>query len=186
MALILASASPRRRELMALVCPDFTVEVSDVAEDSLFADSPARLAQSLAIAKARAVAAAHPRDTVIGFDTVVDCGGVVFGKPRDEAEALRMLTALSGRAHRVHTGICVCQNGRAAATVETTAVHFAPIPAAELRAYVQTPEPYDKAGGYAIQGRAARWCSRIEGCYYNVMGLPVHRAVQLLGRFGVL
>ncbi len=185
MALFLASASPRRRELMALVCPDFTVEVSDVAEDDIFADSPARLAQSLAIAKARAVAAQHPYDTVIGFDTVVDCDGAVFGKPRDRDEALTMLHALSGRAHRVHTGVCVCQGGRAAATVETTSVCFAPIPEAELLAYVETAEPYDKAGGYAIQGRAARWCSRIEGCYYNIMGLPVHRAVQLLARFGV-
>lgn len=184
MALILASASPRRRELMQLVDPDYRVEASAVPEETIFADSPAHLARSLAIAKARAVAAAHPQDTVLGFDTVVDCGGAVFGKPRDKAEALTMLRALSGREHRVHTGVCVCRDGRAAATVETTVVHFAPIPEAELLGYVETAEPYDKAGGYAIQGRAARWCSRIEGCYFNIMGLPVHRTVRLLAKVG--
>ena len=184
MALILASASPRRRELMVLVDPDFTVAVSDVDESGIHADTPAHLAKALATAKAQAVAALRPADTVIGFDTVVECAGEVFGKPHDKAAALAMLRALSGREHRVHTGVCVCRGGQAAATVETTAVHFAPIPEAELAAYVETAEPYDKAGGYAIQGRAARWCSGIEGCYYNIMGLPVHRAVQLLTQCG--
>ena len=125
----------------------------------------------------------HPADTVLGFDTVVDCGGEVFGKPQDEADALRMLRALSGRTHKVHTGVCICKGGRAAATVETTLVHFSPIAEDDLRAYVRTPEPYDKAGAYAIQGHAALWCAGIEGCYYNIMGLPVHRAAQLLREF---
>lgn len=183
MALILASGSPRRRELMNLITPDYTVVTSDVDESTLFADTPARLAQSLAAAKARAVAAQHPGDLVFGFDTVVDCGGEVFGKPADEADAVRMLRALSGRAHKVHTGVCLCRGGRAASTVETTIVHFAPIEEADLLAYVRTPEPYDKAGAYAIQGHAALWCSGLEGCYYNIMGLPVHRAAQLLRQF---
>ena len=100
MALILASGSPRRRELMALITPDYTVITSDVDEGKIAADTPAHLAQSLASAKARAVAKLHPADTVLGFDTVVDCGGEVFGKPQDEADALRMLRALSGRTHR--------------------------------------------------------------------------------------
>jgi len=176
MALILASGSPRRRELMALITPDYTVITSDVDEGKIAADTPAHLAQSLASAKARAVAKLHPADTVLGFDTVVDCGGEVFGKPQDEADALRMLRALSGRTHKVHTG-------RAAATVETTLVHFSTIVEDDLRAYVRTPEPYDKAGAYAIQGHAALWCAGIEGCYYNIMGLPVHRAAQLLREF---
>ena len=94
-----------------------------------------------------------------------------------------MLHALSGRAHRVHTGVCVCQGRRAAATAETTLVHFSPIAEDDLRAYVRTPEPYDKAGAYAIQGHAALWCAGIEGCYYNIMGLPVHRTAQLLREF---
>ena len=147
MALILASGSPRRRELMALITPDYTVITSDVDEGKIAADTPAHLAQSLASAKARAVAKLHPADTVLGFDTVVDCGGEVFGKPQDEADALRMLRE------------------------------------DDRRAYVRTPEPYDKAGAYAIQGHAALWCAGIEGCYYNIMGLPVHRAAQLLSEF---
>ena len=141
MALILASGSPRRRELMALITPDYTVITSDVDEGKIAADTPAHLAQSLASAKARAVAKLHPADTVLGFDTVVDCGGEVFGKPQDEADALRMLRALSGRTHKVHTGVCICKGGRAAATVETTLVHFSPIVEDDLRAYVRTPEP---------------------------------------------
>lgn len=183
MALILASGSPRRRELMALITPEYTVITSDVDEGKIAAGTPARLAQSLAAAKAQAVAAQHPQDIVCGFDTVVDCNGEVFGKPQDEADALRMLRALSGRAHKVHTGVCICKGSRAASTVETTLVHFAPIEEADLCAYVRTPEPYDKAGAYAIQGHAALWCAGIEGCYYNIMGLPVHRVAQLLREF---
>lgn len=183
MALILASGSPRRRELMALITPDYTVITSDVDETKIAADSPAHLAKALATAKARAVAEEHPGDIVCGFDTVVECEGEVFGKPKDEADAVRMLHALSGRVHRVHTGVCVCQGRRAAATAETTLVHFSPIAEDDLRAYVRTPEPYDKAGAYAIQGHAALWCAGIEGCYYNIMGLPVHRTAQLLREF---
>ena len=183
MALILASGSPRRRELMALIAPDYTVVTSDVDESKIAADTPAHLAQALATAKARAVAALHPDDIVCGFDTVVDCNGEVFGKPRNEADALRMLRALSGCTHKVHTGVCICKGGRAAATVETTLVQFSPIAEEDLLAYVRTPEPYDKAGGYAIQGHAALWCAGIVGCYYNIMGLPVHRAAQLLREF---
>ena len=185
MSLLLASGSPRRRELLGLITRDFVVQISHVDEDAISAPDPARLALALAAAKARAVAADAPGQVVLGCDTVVDCGGQVFGKPRDEADAARMLRALSGRAHRVHTGLCVCAGGRTAATVETTTVHFAPIPEAELQAYADTAEPYDKAGAYAIQGRAALWCSGIEGCYYNIMGLPVHRTAQLLAAFGL-
>ena len=105
---------------------------------------------------------------------------LIIGKPKDEADAVRMLRALSGREHRVHTGVCICRGRRAAATVETTVVHFSPIAEDDLCAYVRTPEPYDKAGAYAIQGHAALWCAGIEGCYYNIMGLPVHRTAQLL------
>ena len=108
MALILASGSPRRRELMSLITPDYTVITSDVDETKIAADSPAHLAKALATAKARAVAEGNPDDVVCGFDTVVECEGEVFGKPKDEADAVRMLRALSGREHRVHTGVCIC------------------------------------------------------------------------------
>lgn len=152
MALILASGSPRRRELMSLITHDYTVITSDVDETKIAADSPAHLAKALATAKARAVAEENPDDVVCGFDTVVECEGEVFGKPKDEADAVRMLRALSGREHRVHTGVCICRGRRAAATVETTVVHFSPIAEDDLCAYVRTPEPYDKAGAYAIRG----------------------------------
>ena len=185
MALILASGSPRRRELLALITPDYQVRPSTVDESRITAPTPALLARELAAAKARDVAAACPDDIVLGSDAEVDCDGQVFGKPKDRQDVLRMLRALSGRAHKVHTGLCVCGGGRTAATVETTTVHFAPIPEAQLQAYADTAEPYDKAGAYAIQGRAAVWCSGIEGCYYNIMGLPVHRTAQLLAAFGL-
>ena len=183
MSLLLASGSPRRRELLGLITHDFTVRVSHVNEESILAPDPAHLALALATAKAKDVAALCPDDVVLGCDTVVDCGGQVFGKPHDEEDAARMLRALSGRAHRVHTGVCVCCRGQAAAAVETTVVHFDPIAEDDLLAYVRTPEPYDKAGAYAIQGHAALWCSGIEGCYYNIMGLPVRRTAQLLKEF---
>ena len=181
--LILASGSPRRRELLSLYTTDFTVCVSDFDESAVTAPTPAQLVEQLAIGKCLAVAKQHPDAVVIGCDTVVDVDGAVFGKPHDAEDAKRMLRALSGREHRVHTGVCICRGRRAAATVETTVVHFSPIAEDDLCAYVRTPEPYDKAGAYAIQGHAALWCAGIEGCYYNIMGLPVHRTPQLLREF---
>ena len=178
--LILASGSPRRRELLSLYTTDFTVCVSDFDESAVTAPTPVQLVEQLAIGKCLAVAKQHPDAVVIGCDTVVDVDGTVFGKPHDAEDAKRMLRALSGREHRVHTGVCICRGRRAAATVETTVVHFSPIAEDDLCAYVRTPEPYDKAGAYAIQGHAALWCAGIEGCYYNIMGLPVHRTAQLL------
>lgn len=150
------------------------------------AATPAQLAQALAEAKALAVAQQHPDDTVIGCDTVVDCDGAVFGKPSGEEDAVRMLHALSGREHKVHTGLCVVHGGKAYLATETTRVQFAPIEESDLLAYARTPEPYDKAGAYAIQGHAALWCSGIVGCYYNIMGLPVHRLAQVLRQAGAL
>lgn len=180
MALILASGSPRRRELLGLITHDFTVRVSEVDESRITAPSPAALVQRLAEAKCRAVAGQCPGDTVLGCDTVVDCDGVVFGKPKNAAHARQMLQALSGRAHLVHTGVCVYRAGRYLSAVETTTVHFAAIDPGDLEAYLTTDEPYDKAGAYAIQGHAALWCTGIAGCYYTIMGLPVYRTAQLL------
>ena len=122
MSLILASGSPRRRELMALITPNYTVAPSDVDESRITAATPAQLAQALAEAKALAVAQQHPDDTVIGCDTVVDCDGAVFGKPSGEEDAVRMLHALSGREHKVHTGLCVVHGGKAYLATETTRV----------------------------------------------------------------
>lgn len=179
MALVLASQSPRRRELMRLITEDFVVDAADIDEEAVQAATPEELAGNLAAAKALAVKGRR-EDTIIGCDTVVELDGAVLGKPRGEAEAARMLNALSGREHLVHTGLCVLGPGAGGRHVETTKVVFAPIPAAAIHAVIQTDEPYDKAGGYGIQGWAARFIPRIEGCYYNVMGLPVAALWQLL------
>lgn len=182
MALILASASPRRRELLSLITKDFTVETSWVDEAAITAPTPAKLAQALADAKCRAVAARHPEDIVIGCDTVVDYAGRVFGKPKDHEDALRMLRALSGAQHHVHTGVCIAFPGGEERFTVTTKVKFYPIEEAQLEAYAATGEPYDKAGAYAIQGGAAAFCEGLEGCYYNVMGFPVSRVARALAK----
>lgn len=182
MAIVLASASPRRRELMDRITPDYRVEPSSVDESRITAPDPAALAGALAAAKCADVAVRHPADVVIGCDTVVDCGGRVFGKPADAADARAMLTALSGRTHAVHTGVCIRCGAWQEKFVVTSRVRFFDIPAAELADYIATAEPYDKAGAYAIQGRAALWLDGIEGDYYNIMGFPVSRIAAALGR----
>lgn len=183
MALILASGSPRRRELLSLYTADFTVCASDFDESAIAADTPAHLVEKLARGKCLAVAAQHPGDAVIGCDTVVDVGGEVFGKPRSAEDAKRMLHALSGRTHQVHTGVCISDGTRTKSFVDSCSVTFFPLSEEEIDFYASTKEPYDKAGAYAIQGRAALWLDRIEGDYYTIMGLPLSRTVQLLGHF---
>ena len=180
MQIILASGSPRRRELMALITPDYTVVTSDVDESALAADTPAQLAAVLGEAKCTAVAAQYADAVVIGCDTVVECDGTVYGKPKDQADAARMLHTLSGRTHLVHTGVCISSKGRHDVFTVTTRVTFAPLTEAEIKAYISTPEPYDKAGSYGVQGAAAKFVSGIEGCYYNVMGFPVQRIYRAL------
>ncbi|MDO5601835.1 MAG: Maf family protein [Oscillospiraceae bacterium] len=173
MGLILASASPRRKELLSLITKDFTVCEADFDEAAEAEADPRKRALKLACGKCRAVWARFPGETVIGCDTVVDCGGRVFEKPRSRREAEGMLRALSGGAHLVHTGVCIRRGAKEERFTGTTRVWFAEIPDGELESYLDTPEPYDKAGGYGIQGWAARFIPRIEGCYFNVMGLPV-------------
>lgn len=182
--LILASGSPRRKELLALAQPSYTVKVSDVDESAITAPTPAELAKALGRAKCLAVAAQEPDAVVLGCDTVVEFEGQVFGKPKDRADAKRMLQALSGQRHYVHTGVCLAQGEHIENFVVTSAVDFLPIEENDLENYINTREPYDKAGGYAIQGHAAVWCKGIEGCYYNIMGLPVSRVAQALKNFG--
>ena len=183
MALILASGSPRRRELLSLYTADFTVCASDFDESAVTADTPARLVEKLARGKCLAVAAQHPGDVVIGCDTVVDVGGEVFGKPHSVEDAKRMLRALSDATHQVHTGVCISNGTRTESFVDSCKVTFFPLSEEEIAFYASTEEPYDKAGAYAIQGRAALWLDRIEGDYYTIMGLPLSRTVQLLGHF---
>ena len=183
MKMILASASPRRQQLLGMITPDFEVITSQVDERAITADTPALLAQKLARAKCLAVAQSHPGRVVLGCDTVVDCGGKVFGKPKDKEDARRMLKALSGSDHFVHTGVCVWHEGESHTFTATTRVRFFPLTDEQIEAYISTDEPYDKAGGYGIQGAAALFCEEIEGCYYNIMGLPVSRLARLLQKF---
>lgn len=180
MAIVLASASPRRRELMSGITPDYQVVPSALDESGITAETPALLAQALATAKCREVAAAHPADVVIGCDTVVDCGGEVFGKPKNREDAVRMLRALSGRAHAVHTGVCIRHGSEERSFVTTSQVVFFPLGEEEIQRYADSQEPYDKAGAYAIQGRAALWLDKIDGDYYNIMGFPVSRVAAAL------
>ena len=183
MKLILASGSPRRRELLGLYTRDFAVCVSKFDERSVRADTPAALAEALARGKCLAVAADHPGCVVVGSDTVVELDGEIFGKPRDAADARRMLRALSGRTHQVHTGVCVSDGVRTESFADSCRVTFFPIPEDELERCIASGEPFDKAGAYAIQGQAALWLDRLEGDYYTIMGLPVSRTARLLDSF---
>ncbi len=185
MSIILASASPRRRQLMELITPDFQVCTSDVDESKITADNPKMLAVRLARAKCLAVAENHTGKVVIGCDTVVEISGEVLGKPSDEADAKRMIALLSGKTHFVHTGVCVCRNGLCVSFADTTRVSFDDIAASDIDEYVKTKEPYDKAGAYGIQGWAAKYTRSISGCYYNVMGFPVAHISRLLRKINV-
>ena len=141
--LILASGSPRRRELLSLYTTDFTVCVSDFDESAVTAPTPAQLVEQLAIGKCLAVAKQHPDAVVIGCDTVVDVDGTVFGKPHDAEDAKRMLRALSGKTHQVHTGVCIAKGDRAEHFVDSCKVTFFPLGEEEIELYTTTPEPYD-------------------------------------------
>lgn len=180
MGLILASASPRRKELLRLITADFTTADAGFDEASCAEKTPEKLALALAQGKCRAAARRQAGDTVIGCDTVVDLEGRIFGKPSTREQAENMLRALSGKVHLVHTGVCIRRGRREECFTETTRVCFLQIPDRELQRYLDTPEPYDKAGGYGIQGWAARFIPYIEGCYFNVMGLPVSRLYAAL------
>lgn len=188
--IILASASPRRRQLLALLGIDFAVVPSRVDEPlPERASDPERLAIALAEAKARAIAPDRPGGLVIGADTLVLVGDLVLGKPEDAAAATAMLRLLSGREHHVVTGVAVVdtrsQPWSVTTAAERTAVTFRPLSEAEIAAYVATGEPMDKAGAYAIQGRGAILCTRICGDYTNVVGLPLVRTMELLRGAGV-
>jgi septum formation protein len=178
--LILASASPRRAELLRNAGISFTVDPAHVPEEPSPGELPLAYAQRLARDKALAVLARYPDDTVLGADTVVVVEGQLLEKPADEDDAARMLRLLSGRKHEVITGVCVANSGFQQTVAEVTQVSFAPLSDEEITAYIRTREPMDKAGAYAIQGIASRWARQIIGCYFNVVGLPVSRAYELL------
>jgi septum formation protein len=180
MSLILASASPRRAELLRNAAIPFMVEAAHVAEQPAAHERPLDYAQRLARDKARAVFARHPQDVVLGADTVVVVDEHLLEKPADNADAARMLRLLSGRAHQVITGVCLVAQDFEQTEAEITQVVFTPLSEDEIATYVASGEPMDKAGAYAIQGIASRWVERIEGCYFNVVGLPVPRVYRML------
>jgi septum formation protein len=170
--LVLASQSPRRSEILRQAGIPFTVRVADVDESPLPGEMPPAYVRRLAEAKARAVLAA-PDETVLGADTTVVIDGEILAKPADAADARRMLALLSARRHEVLTGICLRRGEQAVCDHAVTAVVFAPLTEREIAEYVASGEPMDKAGAYAIQGLASKFVERIEGDYFNVMGLPV-------------
>lgn len=187
MGIILASSSPRRRELMALITPDYTVRTSDVDERAIRAETPALLAQKLAAAKCRAVAESCPEDVVIGCDTVVDVDGAVFGKPADRDDARRMIRVLAGRGHLVHTGVCIAAQGRGAVLRRN---HKSGVQARfrtrRSRRTLRQTTPTTRPGAYGVQNGAAKFVAGIEGCYFNVMGFPVSRVYNALKELDVL
>jgi septum formation protein len=189
--LVLASASPRRQELLRNADIRFTVQAASVSEVPFAGESPKDCAERLAGDKARAVSRLRPHDFVLGADTIVVVDGLMLGKPRDPADAARMLGLLSGRAHEVITGVCLMGSGESAAArafadtrSESTRVVMQPLSEQDLASYVRSGEPMDKAGAYAIQGIASRWISRIEGDYFNVVGLPVSLVFRMLREHG--
>jgi septum formation protein len=193
--LVLASASPRRRELLTQAGLRFRVHPAHIPEDPLPGEEPIAYVTRLAREKAEAVFRELGREpagggdvdsasgsplAVLGADTTVTLDGQILGKPVDAADAARMLRLLSGRSHRVITGVALVTAEGTEVAAEVTAVRFLSLSDEEIAAYVATGEPMDKAGAYAVQGGAARWIPRIEGCYFNVVGLPVSLVCALL------
>jgi septum formation protein len=186
---ILASASPRRRELLTMAGIEFRVEAADIDEAVQPGESAATYVQRLAVEKAQAVWGRYKSSddsgdpiTVLGADTTVVCDGELLGKPVDQADARRMLELLSGRTHQVLTGVAAITRKATVSEVEITQVYFDLIGEQELVRYLASGEPMDKAGAYGIQGYAARWIPRIEGCYFNVVGLPLARTMAVMAR----
>ena len=175
----LASQSPRRRELMGLLRTPFTVRIADIDEKMDPGKAPFDEVARVSRMKAAAVPSG-PGDVVIAADTIVVCAGQILGKPKDTADARRMLRLLSGRDHQVMTGMTVLRDGRCLTCTEITDIHFRDLSDHEIDAYIRTGEPMDKAGSYGIQGGAALFAERMVGDFYNVMGLPVCRLGQLL------
>jgi septum formation protein len=195
--LVLASASPRRQELLRNAGIPFVVQPTDIPEIPQPGEAPRMFSERLAREKALAVFRRRPDDFVLGADTVVVVDAQILGKPRDADDAARMLRLLSGRKHQVITGVCLVspqlrtENRKPETSFEdvrseTTLVTMDALTDDDIRSYVSTSEPMDKAGAYAIQGRASRWISRVEGDYFNVVGLPVSLVYKMLRERGVV
>jgi septum formation protein len=182
---VLASQSPRRRDLLNLIGIPHTVRPADIDESVLPGERPLDCVERLARAKARRVAAEERDAVVIGADTVVVIDDHILNKPVDQADARAMLQKLAGREHVVHTAVCVINDSTEIAGVETVAVHFRPLSGAEIDAYIATGEPMDKAGAYGIQGYGATIVERVSGDFFAVMGLPLVRLTRLFAATGL-
>jgi septum formation protein len=182
--LVLASASPRRQELLRNAGIAFEVQPADIREDPQSGETAMVCAERLACEKALAVARQRPQDVVLGADTVVVVDGQLLGKPSSASDAARMLRLLSGREHEVVTGVCLVVGGHPSVFSETTVVTVDKITDQDIADYIASGEPMDKAGAYAIQGIASRWIPRIEGDYSNVVGLPIALVWSMLRRAG--
>lgn len=182
--LILASSSPRRRKLLALLGRPFEVVTADVDESPIVGEPAAELVARLARAKATTVARHHQEAVVIGADTVVVIDGDIIGKPRDTEDAAAILRRLSGRTHQVMTGVAIATTTSTSAFIETTSVTFASLTGRDIDGYIATGEPMDKAGAYGIQGIGGRFVTAIDGSYHNVVGLPVAQVAAVLEDLG--
>ncbi|MBE6727302.1 MAG: septum formation protein Maf [Ruminococcaceae bacterium] len=190
MKIILASKSPRRREILQNLGVKFDVVISETDESSDIND-PCELVEELAFRKAMAVFAdinnkrVQADILVIGCDTVVCCDGKILGKPKDKADAFRMIKMLQGRAHEVISGVALIYNNQVLVRHEVTKVFFDALTDSRIESYISTDEPYDKAGGYAVQGIASRFIGRLEGCYFNVVGLPVNLLCRMADKLNL-
>lgn len=187
MKIILASSSPRRKQLLEQMGLQFDIIPAGGHEELLYSLDPEEMAQELAYNKALEVASGITAQTIIiGADTIVVKGGIL-GKPKSQKEAIEMLLRLQSNTHQVITGLALIDpwSGKVQKGYEKTLVEMAPMTLKDIEYYVATGEPMDKAGGYGIQGLAGVFISKIEGCYFNVMGLPIHRLWKMIGEFGV-
>lgn len=185
MNIILASKSPRRRELLGRLGISFTVQTADIDETMDETKTPQEEVERVCRKKAEYIAAKNPDALVIAADTVVVCGGEILGKPKDAADARRMLTLLSDATHEVMTGYCVSKNGHTQSAVSISKITFRKLTAAEIEAYIASGEPMDKAGSYGIQGLASLFVSHVSGDFYAVMGLPICPLCEMLRARGV-
>ncbi|MCB1648876.1 MAG: septum formation inhibitor Maf [Pseudomonadales bacterium] len=186
-SIVLASASPRRHEILTQMGVRFRVAEHTVDERMQPGEPPVAFVQRLALEKARSVQALQPHNPlpVMGADTIVVCGQQILGKPLDREDALRMLALLSGRRHQVHTAVALCLGARQEVVLSTTEVGFRPLSAAQMQRYWESGEPEGKAGAYAIQGLGGMFVNALNGSYSGVVGLPVFETGELCTRFGV-
>lgn len=183
--IILASKSPRRKQLLSMMGLEFTVQTADIDETMDPSQTPVHEVAAVSARKAEKIAAQHPQDVIVSADTIVVIDGKILGKPKDEQDAARMLRLLSGRTHTVYTGLTVHADGKANTQVVSTGVTFRDLSDAEIAAYIETKEPMDKAGAYGIQGYGSMFVSHLDGDYFCVMGLPVCTLAGMLRDAGV-